>query len=132
MPPLAHRLAVDLFKARLVYEDAPDIVLRDHAGALAVEFEHVAILDQDDLFVGDVHVIFEKLFVPVEHPVFAVDGDDELGAHRFGHDAYVFLRSVAADVDQAALLVNDLAAAFVDVADEPRDGALVARYDARR
>src|SRR5205823_4896043 len=129
---LAHDLAVNLLEARLVYEGSAHFALFNDRGSLAVEFEHVAVLDEDDVLFGEVAVVLQKFLVAVEHTVLAVDGDDEAGTDGLGHNPYVLLRGVAADVYEPTLLVNDGGPAFVNLADEARDGALVAGDDSRR
>ena len=66
-----------------------------------------------------------------QHAVFAVDRHDEFWPHGFSHDADVVLRSVAADVNQATLLFDDVSASLVDETDHFRDRAFVAGNDAR-
>src|SRR5215213_3597978 len=96
---LAHSLAVDLFKATFVDERSSNLTLVDDRCTLAVKLEHVAILDQNDVLFGVTEMVFDKLLVPEEHAILAVNGHDKLRAHRFRHDPYVFLRGVTTDVD---------------------------------
>src|SRR5205085_148788 len=120
---LAHDLAVNLLEAGVVYEGAAHVALVNDGGALAVEFQNVPVLDEDDVLFGEVAVVLQEFLVAVEHPVLAVDGDDEAGPDGLGHDPDVLLRGVAADVDQTPLLVNDRGAAPVNQADGAGDGA---------
>jgi hypothetical protein len=46
----AHGLAVNFFKAAFVDEGAPDVVVCGDNCALAVEFQHIAVFDQDHVF----------------------------------------------------------------------------------
>src|ERR1044072_4826478 len=128
---LLNDLSVNLLKARLVDEGAAHLALRDDLRAAGHKLQRVAVLDEDDVRFGEVAVVLQKLLVAVEHPVLAVDWDDELGPHGLGHNPDVFLRSVAGDVYEPPLLVDDGGAAFIDFADEARNRTLVARDDAR-
>src|SRR5215213_1126299 len=129
---LTHGLAVDLFKSTLVDERAANLTLVDDRRALAIQLEHVAILDQDDVLFGVTEMVFDKLLVTEEHPVFTVNRHDKLRTHSFRHDSYVFLRSVPADVYETSFLFDDVGAALVDESDHARDYTLVAGNDARR
>ena len=77
-------------------------------------------------------MIFHKLVVTEQHPVFAVNRHHKLWPHRFGHYANVFLRSMAADVNEPPLFFDDVRAAFVDETDKSRNRPFVAGNDARR
>ena len=129
---LADRVAGDLFETRVGDKRASDLFLADDRRAFTVELQHVAVFDQDDVLFGIAQVILDEFFVPKKHSVFAVNRYHEFRAHGFGHDANVFLRSMAADVDQAPFLFNDVRAAFVDESDHPGNDALVPGNDARR
>src|SRR6185436_3717073 len=65
----AHSLTVDLFKSTLVDERAPDLLLVTDGRPLAVEFEHVAVFDQDDVLFRVAKVVFYKLLVPKQHAI---------------------------------------------------------------
>ena len=57
--------------------------------------------------------------VALEVAVVAVDGDEELGPQQVDHQAQLFLRAVAADVDEAlrAVVVDDAGVAALEVVD---------------
>src|SRR5690349_8879061 len=129
---LAHGLAVDLFEPTLVNERASNLTLVDDGSALAIQLEHIAILDQNDVLLVVTEMVFDKLLVPEKHPVLAVNRHDKLRTHRFRHNPNVFLRSVAADVHEPSFLLDDVRAALVDEADHARDQTLVAGNDTRR
>jgi hypothetical protein len=131
LPSLAHRLRLNLLKARVVDEGPPDLALINNHGTLAVQLKHVAVLNQDDVLFCVSQMILDELLVAKEHSILAMNGYDELRTHGFGHDPNIFLRSVSADVNQASLLFDDVCAALIDVPDEARDGTLVSGNDAR-
>ena len=62
-------------------------------------------------------MVLHELFVTKQHSIFAMDRHDEFWPHRLCHDANVFLRCVAADVNQPALLFDDVSAALVHETD---------------
>ena len=109
----------------------PTVILPTLVGAVAVEVEHVAVFEQDDLL-EDARGAGE-FGVALEVAVVAVDGDEELWAQQVDHQAQLFLRAVAADVDEAvgAVVVDDVGVAALEVVDHAVDGLLVAGDDAR-
>jgi hypothetical protein len=68
-----------------------------------------------------------------EVAVVAVDGDEVLGADEVDEQALLFLRAVAADVNQAvgAVVADDVGVAAIEVVDDAEDALLVAGNDAR-
>ena len=82
-----------------VDEDAAggDLVFLARVGL--IEFEDVAVFDDDGMFDGA--GLHGELRVAAEVAVVAVDGNEELGAHEIDQQAQFFLAAVAADVDEA-------------------------------
>src|SRR5205085_8344948 len=113
---LAHGLCLYLFKARLVNEGAANLSLVNNACALSVKFKNITVLNQDYVLFSVAEMILYKLLVTEEHPVLAVNRHNKFWAHGFRHNLYIFLRSVAADVNQAPLFFNDVCVALVYVA----------------
>src|SRR5205807_5415623 len=98
---------------------------------LSIQFEYVAVFDQNNVLFSVAEMVLDEFFVTKQHAIFTVNRHDELWPHRFSHDANVVLRSVAADMNQATLLFDDVSTALVDETDQFRDRALVAGKDAR-
>src|SRR5258705_12607119 len=82
-----HSLAANLFKSTVVYEGPSNLALVDNHGSLAVEFKDVAILDQDNVLFAVAQMVLNKLFVPKQHSVLAVNRHHKFRTHRFCHDA---------------------------------------------
>ena len=75
-------------------------------------------------------MVLHKLFVTKEHAVLAVNRHDEFRADRLSHDANVFLRGVAADMNQPAFFFDDIRALLIYETNELGDRAFVAGNDA--
>ena len=86
-------------RAAGVDADAADGDLAVLVGGVLVEVEDLAVFEQDDLL-DDAHVGGE-FGVALEVAIVAVDGDEELGPQQVDHQPQLFLRAVAADVDEA-------------------------------
>src|ERR1700739_4280642 len=74
-----------------------------------------------------------ELGVAAEVAVVAVDGDEELGAHKIDEEAQLFLAAVAADVDEAVgtVVEDDVGFAAAEMVDDAEDAFFVAGDDAR-
>jgi hypothetical protein len=99
-------------------------------GGVGVEGEDVAVFEQHDFFGnagGD-----GELDVALEVAVVAVDGDEEFGLDEVDHQAKLFLRAVAADMDKAvgSVVVDHTGVAALEVVDDAVDLFLVAGDDA--
>src|SRR6185369_5268493 len=70
---LTHSLTVDLLETTLVDEGATDLTFVDHRRTFAVEFEHVAILDQNDVLFFVAEMVFDKLLMPKQHSILTVN-----------------------------------------------------------
>src|SRR5438067_779617 len=74
---LAHRLAVDLHEPTVVDECASNLTLVDDRSALAIKLEHIAILDQNDVFFSIAEMVFDKLLVSKQHAILAMNWNNE-------------------------------------------------------
>ena len=99
--------------------------LVDDLAVVGVQLEHVAVLEDEDVLVGDARLA-RQLGVEVLHAVLAVDRDEEPRSREVEHHLEVFLGGVAADVDAAALAVDHRGADLEQTVDGGRDAALVA------
>jgi len=98
-----------------------------------VYLKHVAVLDQNDIFVRiSLDVVFDKFLLPEQHSIFAVDRHDVFWPRSFDHYLYVLLRSVARDVNQTTLFLDNVRTAFVEVTDKAADRLVIAGYYACR
>src|SRR5882724_1828592 len=78
---LTHGVACNLFKSAIVDEGATYLSFVNYDSSLAVELEHVAILDQNNILFRVTEMVLNKLLVTKEHAVFTVDRDDKLRPH---------------------------------------------------
>ncbi len=86
-----HRFA-DVADARAVDEDVAAVRLADLVAVLVRELEHVAVFDDEDVLGLDAGA-HRELPVLHEHPVLAVDRDEELRPHEVEHQQQLFLRA---------------------------------------
>src|SRR5690606_24557013 len=75
------------------------------------------------------YVILYKFLMAEEHPIFAVDRHHITRPGSLHHNAYVFLRSMARNVDQPPLFFDDIRTAFVQVPYQAAYRPLIARDD---
>ena len=129
----ADDIVLDLFHRLLVDKGLVQFVTVDDLGGVFVDLEDVAVFDQDDIVVRIIpDVILDKLLLPEQHAVFAVDRDDIPRPGSFDHYPDVFLRGVARNVYETAFFLDNVGTAFVKMPDEAADILFVARDDACR
>ena len=58
-------------------------------------------------------VVLNEFLLAKQHSVFAMDRHDKLWPDSLDHDLDVFLRGVAGNVNEPALFLDDVRAAFV-------------------
>ena len=130
MAPVAHHDLLELLHPRAVEEHAA----RGHAGLARGggrgEGEDVAVLEHEHVLGGQA-ALHGQAGVLREHAVLAVDGDEAAGPHALDQLHELVLGGVARHVDAGGATVHDVAAAPEQVADQARDGPLVAGDGAR-
>src|ERR1017187_9493667 len=99
------------------------------AGVVLVEFEHVAVFDNDGVLHRTGFHGHLRMFAKIS--IVAVYRDEELGAHQVDEQTHLFLASVAADVNEAvgAVVANDVRVAAVKMVDDTEDAFLIAGDD---
>ena len=95
-----------------------------------VEAEHLAVLGHEHPALGEAGLDGQPLVLG-QHAVLAVYGYEVLGPHQSQQGQQVVLAAVAGDVDSGRARMYDVAAATVEVADQPRHRALVPGDGAR-
>ena len=105
--------------------------MRGLAPRAVAEGQHVAVLGQQHAVRGQARPRREPRVLR-EHPVLAVDGHQVPRPHQAQQLEQVFAAAVAGDVNAGGARMHHVAAAAEQVADQPRDDALVAGDRARR
>ena len=91
MLALAHSFEFDFFKSCFVDKGAFDFAMIDDCRTLAVQFQHVAVLNQNEILFRVAEMVLDEFFVTKQHAIFAVNWHHEPGPHGLSHDADVLL-----------------------------------------
>ena len=100
MPPVAQAPRRQFRPSRAVDQDAADRRFACEARALAVDAQHVAVLDEQNLRLGSRPANTRRAIarMPGELPVFAVNRDEVARPHQRQHQFQLFLAAVPRDV----------------------------------
>src|SRR5437879_7218712 len=128
---VAQHLVLDVADALPVDEDAAGgYPLGPPGAARRVELEHVAVLEEMARLRGDPD-LHRQAVMADEMAVLAVHRHEVARADQVHHELQLFLRGVPGDVDGRSPAVVHDGAPPVEMVHQARDGALVARDDAR-
>ena len=96
-----------------------------HLDGLGGDLNGGAVVGDGDVVPGQAHVL-GQLAVDLEHPLLAVDGDEEPGLGQGVDDLQLLLAGVAGDMEDVRLVVDHLHALAEELVDDPGHRDLVA------
>ena len=73
LPSFPYGRAFNLFEAAVVENVRPISRLPTNDRTFPIELKYIAIFDQDNIFFSVTEMVFDKLFVPKQHAIFAVE-----------------------------------------------------------
>src|SRR6266542_3322361 len=129
--PVAHHRLADVPHPEAVDVHLARRDVRADARAARVDLHDVAVRDDEGVLLGDADVD-RHARVPHEHPVFAVDRDEETRAQDVQEQLQLLLARMTRDVWPARAVVDAVGAAFEQVVDGAAHELLVARDRVRR
>src|SRR6185295_18994274 len=122
---ITYHQVFDFFIAR-IDEGAADNFLCCYLCSRLIEFQHVAVLEDNNVLRIDYTRGRRPISMPVELAMLAVNRDEKPGPRSFDQDLQILLASVTRDVNACERAIDHLGTAFVAMRDPSRDRRLIA------